>query len=175
MHNAHARKGNSFSLSVRHTRQNAQTLQHVLCVRTVCAVSSWEALNSIPRCGFVHVYSFFYQHIRTRLHVTLFSSSSSSPFSIILSLQADNLFDLHPDTHKQVQQLPLAMTWETHLNQKINLGSKTGFSSINYFFPLFYLFSPYFYPSLFYPISCVYVSHSFSRSLSAFSNLSPFS
>lgn len=99
-------------------------------------------------------------------------------FSILCSLQADNLSDTHSDTHKQVPQLPLAMTWETHLDQssahqKINLGSKEGFSIINYPLPLsgrplFYLLFPSSYPSLFYPISCVYLSNSFSRSLSAF-------
>lgn len=45
--------------SVRHTRQNSQTLQHALCVCAQCALfPSGEALNSILRCGVVHVYSF---------------------------------------------------------------------------------------------------------------------
>ncbi len=59
------------SISQTHKTKLTDVATCIMCVRTVRAVSSWEALNSIPRCGVVHVYS-FYQHIRARLHVTFF-------------------------------------------------------------------------------------------------------
>lgn len=145
-----------------------------MCVYRAHAVSSGEALNSLPRCGVVHVYS-FYQHIRARLHATFFFLLNNS-----LDL-TDNPNDMPWDTCKQVQPLPQAVTWETHLNLahwKLNLWDKVGISTINYVFSLsghtlFYLFFLSFYPSLFYLINCIYLLHSFSHPLSAFSTSCP--
>lgn len=98
-----------FSQSVRHTRQNSQTLQHALCVCAQCTLLPLEKFLTLFQD--VELYTCIVFIITSEPACKLLFLHSFS-FWIIPSIQADHSSDTHSDTNKQV----LTLTWDAHLN-----------------------------------------------------------